>query len=153
MSRVFSPVTVAYRGALVKPNADITTVNATSGYTVVHDAESYDTDAIHDNATNNTRLTVPAGVTRVRLSANVDIALASNDDYMEHQILKGGIGNWDGAPDQLVEVGLTLSKSNITSAVVTVVAGDYFEQKIVIQSDTSVTIDKDRTWFAMEIIE
>ena len=144
---------IPHRGALVKPDADITTVNASAGYEIVHDAEDYDTDSIHSNSVNNTRLTVPSGVTKVRLSANVHIDALSASKYAIHLITKGGSGDYTGVAQIATKTTLGEERSNISTAILTVTSGDYFEQKITVETDTSVTVTAARTWFAMEIIE
>jgi hypothetical protein len=61
-------VAASFRGALAKKTSDQTIT--TDGF-VTFDAEEYDTDSIHDNSTNNTRFTVPTGVTRVKLFLHI----------------------------------------------------------------------------------
>lgn len=53
-------VGLSARGVRATLAADRTIATATATY-IDFDAEDFDTDAFHDNATNNTRLTVPAG--------------------------------------------------------------------------------------------
>ena len=62
------------RGALAKKSADLTAQNLTTATAVAWPAEAYDTDSIHDLVTNNSRLTVPSGVSYVRLTANLRLA-------------------------------------------------------------------------------
>src|SRR2546422_699850 len=49
------------RGALVKLAANLTAQNFSAGPFIGWTAEVYDTDSIHDNTTNNSRLSVPSG--------------------------------------------------------------------------------------------
>lgn len=142
------------RGALVTLAADLTTQDYTGGATAVaFDEELYDTDAIHDNSTNNSRLTVPAGVTHVRLSGQVAFAAGTNDTWHYLWMYKNGSSDWQGAPVTQQEVGRTTMNMNIISPILEVVAGDYFELFPRNETDTSVTLSDDQTWFAMEIVE
>lgn len=50
----------AFAGCRVKPTANQSIANSTNT-AVVFDSEVYDTDAYHNNVTNNTRMTIPAG--------------------------------------------------------------------------------------------
>src|SRR4249919_1380923 len=58
-------------GAMVKKSADQTGANYSAGANIAWDAEVYDTSTIHDNATNNSRLTTPAGATYVQVGCNL----------------------------------------------------------------------------------
>jgi hypothetical protein len=144
----------SFRGALVKKAADQTAANYTAGANVAWDAEDYDTDAIHDNVTNNSRLTVPSGVTKIRLSAAIEVLAGTlgTNNFVLLTITKNG-ANFPGRPGQLVSSGHNGAFVNVVSPVVTVTAGDYFQANLVIQTDTSVTIESDTSWFAMEIVE
>jgi len=130
----------AFRGALVYNNTQVT------GAFVPFSAESYDTDAIHDNVTNKTRLTVPSGVTRIRVRGQ---ALFSATTVHTLTVTKNNSSAFIGHP--LVESNsLTLG---VHSSVLTVNAGDYFE--LLCDGGSTVNTDStgQNTWFAMEIIE
>ena len=55
-----TPATASFVGASVYRGASQSIANATAT-ALTFDNETYDTDAFHDNSTNNTRMTVPAG--------------------------------------------------------------------------------------------
>lgn len=143
----------SFRGALVTKAADQTGANYTTSPNIAWDSESYDTDGIHDNSTNNTRLTVPSGVTKVRLlgAAFVNNLLANN--FINIGATKNGGNNFVGSALTSVSTSNIQGRAAFTTAVVTVTAGDYFEMFLTTQSDTSVDVLKDVSWFAMEIIE
>jgi hypothetical protein len=146
----------AFRGALVRKAADQTTLNATgAGVALTWDSETggYDTDTIHDNSTEPTRLTVPTGVTRVRLSAQVYWLLTTADTFKLLQLEKNGSFAYVGSASSGTEIGASSGSGQIHSPVLTVTAGDYFEIRLFEESDTSITIESDNSWFAMEIIE
>ncbi len=141
------------RGALVTLAADQLTVDFNPAAAASFDKEVYDTDNIHDNVTNNTRLTVPSGVSRVRLSTNVHVLITTPSEFFILTIRKNGAIAFDGAAQQMVEVGSTENRNSCATPVIEVVAGDYFEVWVRMEADSSVTVDADETWFAMEIIE
>ena len=141
------------RGALVKPAADITALNATAGAIIAWDAEVYDTDAIHDNVTNNSRLTVPAGVSHVRLHANLQVADLLGGNFTNMSIIKNGSFNFDGVSRAARDTAEATGYMNITSPILEVVAGDFFEVDLRVGVDTSVTITANRSSFSMEIVE
>jgi hypothetical protein len=142
----------AFRGALVRKAVDQTAANYTTTSAVAWDQEAYDTDAIHDNSTQNTRLTVPAGVTRVRLGARIDLGSVTNDMWVFVLIYKGGSASFDGAPATAAEIGVSVPTITVWSPVLVVEAAQYFECMLGIETDTSVTVVAATSWFAMEII-
>ncbi len=145
-----------YRGALVHKTADETGADYTTSAAIPWTTEDHDTDSIHDNSTNNSRLTVPSGVTRVRLTGSVRVTDHTANEVARLSVYKNGQFDWIGQPDIIIETSSTNSISiTLASSVVTVVGTDYFELVFMIQfgGDSSVTLDNDRSWFAMEIIE
>lgn len=139
-----------HRGALVKLSAQLSGVNYSAGVNIPWDAEEYDTDGFHDNVTNNTRLTVPAGVSKVRLSFYVITANVTANTNVFASIRKN-----DTAPIGSVAIVCdtdnTNPRVNGVSPVLSVAAGDYFEVQ-GIWSDTSVDITTG-SWFAIEVVE
>lgn len=141
------------RGALVTKDADQGTADYTTPAAVSWDLEVYDTDDIHEGVTNPTRLSVPAGVSYVRLTGQVTITGVTTENQTRIAISKngdedfaGGASAWDGSI-------ATSRRINISTPVLAVVGGtDYFELVLEQTTDTSVTVLDDRTWFAMEII-
>lgn len=142
-----------HRGALVTKAADQTAANYTAGAAVAWDLEDYDTDAIHDTVTNNTRLTVPSGVTKVRLSCNFSLSSLTVNLWTRVVIQKGGTGAYVGVATQQVEVNAAIALFSCTSPILTVVAGNYFEVVLTVSTDTSITVEANESWFAMEIVE
>lgn len=138
------------RGAVVKKSADQTAADYSTATAVAWNAEISDTDTIHNNATNNTRLTVPSGVTRVRLKANLELANVTADTWTKIKIRKNAAA-FDGQGTASVETGDTTVYINAESAEVTVVGGDYFDVTLQTE-DTSIDVVAAGSWFAMEII-
>lgn len=138
------------RGAVVKKAADQTAADYSTATAVAWDAEISDTSTIHDNATNNTRLTVPSGVTRVKLKVNLELANVTADTWVAVKMRKNGAA-FDGQGSQSVETGNTTVYLNAESAVVTVSGGDYFDVTLQAE-DTSIDVVAAGSWFSMEIV-
>lgn len=142
------------RGALVKKAADQTAANYTGTANIAWDSEAYDTHAFHDNATNNSRLTIPAGqgFTYARLTGNVRVQSLTSDVYAFVTITKNGSTSFDGASGSICDI----TNANVNLCVVTpwvpVSDGDYFELQMSIQTDTSVDVSATRSSFAIEAV-
>lgn len=142
----------SFRGALVKKSTDQTTANYSTLTTVTWNAEEYDTDSIHDNSTNNSRLTVPSGVTKVKLYCTMSLAATTANDWISLRINKNG-SPAVGLPFIRNESGATTGGIEASSAVIDVTSGDYFEAQMQVESDTSITVSANRSCFAMEIVK
>jgi len=141
-----------FRGALVKPSVNVTIPDNT--FTIFgFDVEVYDTDNIHDNITNNSRLTVPAGVSRVKVVAQVNWSTSSTGTQRSVDILKNGTGGYDGYPTHDPGSAAAADRAIVRSPVLNVVPGDYFEVRGVQNSGSTLSAFSSITWFAMEIIE
>lgn len=91
-------------------------------------AELRDAESSHDNATNNTRLTVPIGVHLVKLKGAIAFNNSSTAGYRQIHMTKGGATNVQGlGMSRITPVAAFDDKQSIESSVQTVVAGDYFE--------------------------
>lgn len=144
---------VKFRGALVRKAADLTAQNYTTAAAIAWDQEAYDTDAFHDNVTNNSRITVPVGVSYVQLSACATLANITADAYTQLIIRKNGSATYDGRGAIVVESGLVSPSISVVTPVLAVVATDYFEVFLLVESDVSVDITAVSSWFAIEVKE
>lgn len=126
-------------------------LNINTSATIGWDVEDYDDGGWHDNVTNNSRLTVPAGVDRVQLG----VALAFNNvlDNAVPFFNIGKNGNFTVAR-RLSAAGSKLLEStqqprlNACSGMIIVVPGDYFEVQVnCAPADTSYDLLTDRTFF------
>lgn len=144
--------TPSYRGALVSPASNV--VNPTYPYTLLCATETFDTDAIHSTSSNTSRLTVPTGVTRVRLKARVAwTATIAADATTRLTITKGGSATYVGVGKATGgKAGDTDPTLECFTADLVVTAGDYFEA-VATTSDATSTIDASNTWFMMEVLE
>jgi hypothetical protein len=138
---------VPFRGALTQKTAT-QSIAANTETTITFNSTIYDTDSFWSNS-NPTRLTVPAGVTRVIVSANIRITGGSTSVQLLIRINGGdvvGIGNVN------MSTGLTNAHVNAVTAPLSVTAGDYFE--VVAFVTAARTIDSGaRTWLAIQVVE
>jgi hypothetical protein len=137
---------------MAKKSADQTGANFTSGSILAWDGEVYDVGGWHDNVTNNSRLTVPSGVNYVEVSASVRYLNNTPDTWMSLTLLKNGSATFDGACQQGFEIGGAGASISIHSGVISVVAGDYFEVSMQVETDTSVDIAAARSNFSIRAV-
>lgn len=140
----------AFNGALVTLAANQNTANYTAGAMVPFDSETYDTDGWHDNATNNSRLTVPSGVTKVNVWATIRVTSGTAGDLLQANLAQNGTTLYTADRPLFDSAGIAVS--NIFFGGVPCVAGDYFELQITISSDTSVTVVAARTFFGSQAV-
>ncbi len=140
-----------YSGASAYMTSDDTTVNATSGYTLSFDAERYDAGGWWD-AGAPTRMTVPAGVTKVDVVASARISALTNDVMV--QIL---LQHLDSSNTALDQIGNSTSQpsanvfASVTALGVPVTAGDYFLAIVQTTTDTSITVESELFQTALTI--
>lgn len=142
----------SFRGAMVKKTADQTGANYSAGAVIAWDGEIYDTDNIHDTVTNNSRLTVPAGVTRVSLGLNLRLTNMTAASSLTAILTKNGTTTWDGAACYADNPDSTNPRIHFNSGPLAVTAGDYFEIHLTC-NDTSIDITASVSNFWMEVIE
>jgi hypothetical protein len=115
-------------------------------YTILSwDAEVYDTDGLHDNVTNNSRLTVPAGCTLARTSFGI-VGSNTTAQKFAHVLKNGAAYNGSPAFDTA-----TTGADGVTGigAWVDVAPGDYFEIEVLCNTASTVGTDSE-TWFCLE---
>ena len=147
---IYSRTLLPFKGVLLRRSTNYV-IPSSGAYTAIPwEAASYDTDSFWDGGTPN-RLTVPAGVTRVRLMANLEWQTSPTNQLIEIRkngtsVLGGGsfIVRGDG--------GYSNQMRNITSAVMAVTPGDYFELMVYVGSSAEVK-NLDRTWICLEVVE
>ncbi len=143
----FEPVDAAIKGALVSKSAT-QAISASTTTTVTFDSETYDTDAFHDNVTNNSRLTVPSGITLVRITAGAisDTSIPSSEQFVLTFLKNGAAAR--GLPAKDIE-GRT--RLNASSAILAVSTSDYFEMQVFTTAAETLGAGDD-TWFQIEEI-
>lgn len=144
------------RGCLIGLSADLTAVNASSGYFIPFDAESYDTDSIHDNVTNNTRMTVPSGWSWARVGAKIYANLITDEALCSLSIRHFNSSGVEQSRRGTPVFGSDTSSAGEygcqgTSCAIQVSAGDYFEVRFVC-ADTSITILSNHTSAWLELL-
>jgi hypothetical protein len=158
VSLILPSTAARFRGALVYKSADQTAANYTTATAVSFDAVSYDnntgTDISLYSAGSPTVLTVPDGVSKVRISAHVYLTNFTASKFVAVYIYKNGVSTvYAGQGAAKVLVDATDADIGIVMPAISVVAGDYFEVYLQVETDTSITVNSWRTWFAMEIVE
>ena len=145
-------------GAKVHDNS-AQSISNTTFTAKVWDTEAYDTNSYHDNITNNTRMTIPAGVTRVRLTAHI-LWDFFNGNTRSIKIRKNGV---DGAIDDAVstyqpKISQVAGQHSgvqgmfIDSGVITVAPGDYFEVLVWQNSGGNLNVTAYQSWFQIEAL-
>lgn len=131
-----------YRGVLAYGSLQAVP-NGFVNVTISFPNKVYDTDSIHLN----TRFTVPAGVSKIRMKASIRLTIGGKQIIVRFD--KNGIAS--GYPG---EVNADQNQqSQVSTAVLSVIAGDYFEC-IVRQNSISASENIDyNSWAAMEIVE
>lgn len=148
-------VAVGFKGALVYSSVTID-LASTVAEIIAFNSEEYDTDDFHDNSTNNTRLTVPANVSRVRLLAKAVCEYDANGHrYLE--LHKNGNSTFAG---NAIDVDTaTTSPATTTlafvSPVLSVSENDYFEVNAYQNSGSTLdlTAGSNALWFSIEVVE
>jgi len=144
-----------FMGALVNLTATTVAQNYAAGISIPFGAEQFDTDGFHDNVTNPSRLTIPAGlgIKKVKVSATVRVSAitAGSDNVLA--IRKNGVETYLGSPALHHENSAATSTTiSVSSGAIPVVAGDYFDCWFS-TSDTSTGLEADRTSFSIEVVE
>jgi hypothetical protein len=132
-----------FNGALVKKTTD-QSISAGVTTTLTWDAEEYDLDGWHDNSTNNSRLTVPTGVSLVRVQAG--FRGGNVTDQLVISFLKDGAGA-RGLPQNDTD-STGFDSVCAASAPIAVSATNYFEVRAFHASATDIAADN-MTWFSI----
>lgn len=145
------PNTLESEGALVESAGQTLTTGTPTA--LAFSVEEYDDDNYHDNATFNSRITIPAGVTRVILSAQVSFD-ANAVGYREVVITKNG-GGFAGQARPIANAVTTSTirtRMMAETAPIIVSAGNFFE--VVVEQTSGGNLDVESggslTWFAIQ---
>lgn len=148
------PSKVRYLGVLAYKSAD-QSITYSSEILLTWDSESYDTSAIHSVSADTGLLTVPVGVSKVRVSAHIRFYLNGTGTRMV-EILKNGSAAYVG-----FSVVTTTGVADfygcvyVSTPVLDVTAGDYFSVYAFQSSGGPLAVigDVGGSWFSMEIIQ
>lgn len=137
---------------MVRKAADQTSANYVGGTAISWDTEVYDDFDYHSTATNQSRLTVPTGVSRVDLGASVLLVNVAQGDNVRLFIRKNGSFDFDGAVGQAEDTeatGVTSRGISVAAVGVPCTGGDYFEAVLAVGTDTSIDIVATRSHFVI----
>jgi hypothetical protein len=146
--RIGPPLTPRARGALVY-RSSVQSIPNTTATAVAFNAESYDTDLLHSVVTDTDRLTVPAGVTKVRVSCAIKWAPATGNRSVIVR-KNGSINSYPGQPTR--SLAAAEGDEPLVSPVLSVTAGDYFSVWAYQETGGAVNVLAD-SWAALEILE
>lgn len=139
-------------GAMVKKAADQTGANYSgAGTAVAWTAEVYDVGGWHDNSSDNSRLTVPSGVSYVEVAATIRIANGTNE-VAGIILMKNGSTSFDGNAHSAAVSGGTNYSYSFKSGAIAVTAGDYFEVLLFTSADTSIDVIAARSNFSIRAL-
>jgi hypothetical protein len=133
--------------ALVSKSAN-QAMSAGTTTTMAWGAEIRDTDGFHDNSTDNSRLTVPSGISLVRISACITASGTSTQIVISFQ--KNG-GSAVGLPQVECSGQPVTDIIGAVSAILAVSPGNYFECR-AFTTDALSIVTGDKTWFQIEEI-
>ncbi len=131
-----------FRGALVNITGGAQAISAATPADIVFDTEAFDTDAFVDLGSDDDRITIPAGVTKVQLFALVgpDSDLASAQDFtlaIEHYDSGDSLQETYAAS---AESGHSDAAPQVSTPVIVTTSGDYF--KLTVLSEDAFVVDK-----------
>jgi hypothetical protein len=141
-----APAAASFVGCLLNKSAVQSIANDTEAI-VSYNQETFDTDSFHDNATNNTRITIPSGKGGYYLFyGNYNFAANSTGVRMAYFIKNGAGGSIQGSQNLL---GATPSNVYITNnaILVNLTAGDYLEMAVQQTSGGSLNLNTNHTIF------
>lgn len=145
-------IPVPFKGAVVRPGSTVSIPTAT--LTIIpFQFELEDTNNFHD-AINNSRLTIPSGVSRVIVSANIrweNLPSISGRTYFTDLLLNGISQNPASLVGELPSIGSTF-RTTVLSYPYLVSPGDYFEVRVYQNTGSTLTLHN-FTWFAIQAIE
>lgn len=141
-----------FRGARAKFTADKTGLNLSVGVVLSWDAADNDTDGFW-SAGAPTRLTVPAGITKVRLHASVRMTTGAAGGNQALYIQKNGSALYPGSGSISYPSAFSTLDAATPTAVVDVEEGDEFRVYYFVSSQTNETLDADNTFFSIEVVE
>lgn len=139
--------------AVLSSGRSLTTINTGTNPLsyIPFDSVLYDTNSIW-SAANPTRLTVPAGVTRLRIVGSGSLNNAVTTDYFNFRVDKNRGGFQGQAINMFAGPANGAPRAPLITPVLTVTPGDYFEVAVFAGSTTSAIVNSNQTWLAMDIL-
>ena len=105
--------------------------------------EFFDSDGFHDNATNNSRITIPSGKAgKYLLTTTIQFDTTSN---MAQQILQNGVAIGGTSYGYMSLLNASVGRNHIQStAIVNATVGDYFESVVTQSSGSTKSLEASR---------
>jgi hypothetical protein len=151
---VHTRIPLPFKGALLQRSTDLTGVSFP--VLVPFQSAVYDTDAFW-NAGNPSRLTMPAGITKVRLQGSLALKAGATSGGVYVAFRKNDVGDTIGGGVFTVRQGTSGYTNNdftAATAVIPVTEGDFFELRVNATTSSWDDIQASpRTWFALEVVE
>lgn len=140
-----------YRGAVAYSNNNTTIPNTGVTTAVAFGPSVIDTDGIYSGSgvSNSNRLTVPAGITKVRLLAQARVTGATAGNS---QITIGKNGTFSTTPFATITLDDINSTRQLVSSTFTVIPGDYFQLGVSSNGSVGTVVSGGPTWFEMQIL-
>ena len=147
---IFNRALLPFRGALLRRSTNFSVATTGVYVGVPWQSAEYDSDAFWD-AGQPTRLTIPAGATKVRIVGNIEWQTSPTSQLVEvrkngNSVLGGGSFIVRG------DSGYSNQMRNLSSAVLPVSAGDWFELAVYVGTAGELR-GLERTWLAIEVVE
>ena len=114
--------------------------------TITWDTEEFDVGGFFDPSSNS-RMTVPSGVTYAVVHAGVTLGGFANTGDLFIDIIKNGVSLGIGSTTKNIGIS-TVARTSVTTGVVEVAEGDYFELAIRVVQDGSVSLQPIGTFFS-----
>lgn len=145
----------AFKGALLTKSANQSISNNTNTI-VTFDQETYDTDAAHDNVTNNSRITIPAAWDGKKIMLSVATRWATHDTgFRNVGIYKNGAAiSTGGRYNQNVDAPAGNGVNTFGFMYATAATGDYYEVNVYQNSGGALNLERtgSDTWFAVQVL-
>jgi hypothetical protein len=126
---------VGFQGASVWKSANQNLTSA-SQTTITFDTEVFDTDGFHDNVTNNSRLTIPTGMSgKYLVTAKGDFSSNASGQRVVYHLVDGTLVNFASSAVNSASHGSYIS----LSAVYQLTAGMYVEMALYQDSGSTLT--------------
>jgi hypothetical protein len=109
-----------------------TVSNGSTVYSLAMTSENFDTDGFHDNATNNTRFTIPTGKGgkyQINIRVGIDNASGVPGNHNIYARVNGTTGAWAYTSTSSILTNATSNTNTVSvgSGILTLAAGDYIE--------------------------
>lgn len=142
-----------FSGALVAKSSNQNLPGTTTGILIDWPVEAYDTNSYHDNVVDSSRLTIPAGVSWVKLKASIRMQSGTTGSLRSVRFRKNGLNTFVGNTEinRADETGGHDTTIYVETPVLAVVGGDYFE----VEADNGdagplLLLASNTTWFSIE---